>query len=87
FVAAVCDWRSQTPSLQKIKKSAHKTPPSLQMVKNPDILATIGHASNRPPLVIGFAAETCDLIANAQKKCVEKGANFILANNITLPDG
>ncbi|OLL52914.1 bifunctional phosphopantothenoylcysteine decarboxylase/phosphopantothenate--cysteine ligase CoaBC [Bartonella henselae] len=87
FVAAVCDWRSQTPSLHKIKKSAHNPPPSLQMVKNPDILATIGHASNRPPLVIGFAAETCDLIANAQKKCVEKGANFILANNITLPDG
>ncbi|KEC56104.1 bifunctional phosphopantothenoylcysteine decarboxylase/phosphopantothenate--cysteine ligase CoaBC [Bartonella koehlerae] len=87
FVAAVCDWRSQTQSLHKIKKSANKTPPSLQMVENPDILATIGHASNRPPLVIGFAAETCDLIANAQKKCIEKRANFILANNISLPDG
>ncbi|WP_409361344.1 bifunctional phosphopantothenoylcysteine decarboxylase/phosphopantothenate--cysteine ligase CoaBC [Bartonella heixiaziensis] len=84
FVAAVCDWRSQTQSLHKIKKHAHKTPLSLQMVENPDILATIGHAPNRPPLVIGFAAESRDLIANAQKKCVEKGADFILANDISL---
>ncbi|EJF76089.1 phosphopantothenoylcysteine decarboxylase/phosphopantothenate-cysteine ligase [Bartonella birtlesii LL-WM9] len=84
FVAAVCDWRSQTQSLQKIKKSAHKTPPSLPMIANPDILATIGHAANRPPLVIGFAAETSDLIFNAQKKCLEKGADFILANDISL---
>ncbi|GAA4658483.1 bifunctional phosphopantothenoylcysteine decarboxylase/phosphopantothenate--cysteine ligase CoaBC [Bartonella pachyuromydis] len=84
FVAAVCDWRSQTKSLHKIKKSAHKTPPSLHMVENPDILATIGHAPNRPPLVIGFAAETSDLIVNAQKKCIEKGADFILANDISL---
>lgn len=84
FVAAVCDWRSKTQSLHKIKKSAHKTPPSLHMVENPDILATIGHAANRPPLVIGFAAETSELILNAQKKCIEKGADFILANDISL---
>ncbi|OPB32414.1 bifunctional phosphopantothenoylcysteine decarboxylase/phosphopantothenate--cysteine ligase CoaBC [Bartonella sp. AR 15-3] len=84
FVAAVCDWRSQTQSLQKIKKESNKTPFSLQMVENPDILATIGHATNRPPLVIGFAAETCDIIANAQKKCIQKGANFILANDVSL---
>ncbi|UNF37118.1 bifunctional phosphopantothenoylcysteine decarboxylase/phosphopantothenate--cysteine ligase CoaBC [Bartonella krasnovii] len=84
FVAAVCDWRSQTQSLHKIKKDGHKTPPSLHMVENPDILATIGHAPNRPSLVIGFAAETCDIIANAQKKCIEKGADFILANDISL---
>ncbi|MBX4335306.1 bifunctional phosphopantothenoylcysteine decarboxylase/phosphopantothenate--cysteine ligase CoaBC [Bartonella raoultii] len=88
FVAAVCDWRSQTQSSHKIKKSTYKIPPSLHMVENPDILATIGHAPNRPPLVIGFAAESCDIIANAQKKCIKKGANFILANNISLlPDG
>lgn len=84
FVAAVCDWRSQTQSLHKIKKNAHKTAPSLHMVENPDILATIGHAPNRPSLVIGFAAETCDIITNAQKKCVEKGADFILANDVSL---
>ncbi|WP_455482009.1 bifunctional phosphopantothenoylcysteine decarboxylase/phosphopantothenate--cysteine ligase CoaBC [Bartonella sp. B35(2025)] len=83
FVAAVCDWRSQIQSFHKIKKSANKTPPSLQMIENPDILATIGHAPNRPSLVIGFAAETFDILANAQKKCVEKGANFILANDIS----
>ncbi|WP_273757477.1 bifunctional phosphopantothenoylcysteine decarboxylase/phosphopantothenate--cysteine ligase CoaBC [Bartonella sp. AU55XJBT] len=84
FVAAVCDWRSQTQYLHKIKKNAHKTPPPLHMVENPDILATIGHAPNRPSLVIGFAAETCDIITNAQKKCIEKGADFILANDISL---
>lgn len=84
FVAAVCDWRSQTQSLHKIKKNAHKTPPSVYMIENPDILATIGHASNRPSLVIGFAAETCDIIANAQKKCIEKGADFILANDVSF---
>ncbi|WP_455477070.1 bifunctional phosphopantothenoylcysteine decarboxylase/phosphopantothenate--cysteine ligase CoaBC [Bartonella sp. B41] len=84
FVAAVCDWRSKTRSLHKIKKSAKKAPPYLQMVENTDILSTIGHALNRPPLVIGFAAETCDIITNAQKKCFEKGANFILANDISL---
>ncbi|WP_019223100.1 bifunctional phosphopantothenoylcysteine decarboxylase/phosphopantothenate--cysteine ligase CoaBC [Bartonella rattaustraliani] len=84
FVAAVCDWRSKTQSLYKIKKSAHESPPSLHMIENPDILAIIGHAANRPPLVIGFAAETCDIIANAQKKCIEKGADFILANNVIV---
>lgn len=84
FVAAVCDWRSKTQSLYKIKKSAHETPPSLYMVENPDILATIGHAQNRPALVIGFAAETCNITANAQKKCIEKGADFILANDVSL---
>ncbi|WP_336278714.1 bifunctional phosphopantothenoylcysteine decarboxylase/phosphopantothenate--cysteine ligase CoaBC [Bartonella sp. CB175] len=84
FVAAVCDWRSQTKFSHKIKKSINKEPPSFYMVENPDILATIGHAPNRPPLVVGFAAETCDLIVNAQKKCIEKGANFILANDVSL---
>ncbi|WP_438721627.1 bifunctional phosphopantothenoylcysteine decarboxylase/phosphopantothenate--cysteine ligase CoaBC [Bartonella rochalimae] len=84
FVAAVCDWRSQTQSLQKIKKESNQTPFSLHMVENPDILATIGHAPNRPPLVIGFAAETCNIIANAQKKCIQKGADFILANNVSF---
>ncbi|EJF74563.1 bifunctional phosphopantothenoylcysteine decarboxylase/phosphopantothenate--cysteine ligase CoaBC [Bartonella alsatica] len=84
FVAAVCDWRSQTQSLHKIKKRVFKTPLSLHMVENPDILASICNASNRPSLVIGFAAETCDIIANAKKKCIEKGANFILANDISL---
>ncbi|WCR55665.1 bifunctional phosphopantothenoylcysteine decarboxylase/phosphopantothenate--cysteine ligase CoaBC [Bartonella clarridgeiae] len=84
FVAAVCDWRSQTQHLQKIKKESNQTPLSLHMIENPDILATIGHAPNRPPLVIGFAAETCDIIANAQKKCVKKGADFILANDVSL---
>lgn len=76
FVAAVCDWRSQTQSLQKIKKENNKTPPPLHMVENPDILATIGHASNRPSLVIGFAAETYDIIVNAQKKMCSKRSRF-----------
>ncbi|MCZ2327961.1 bifunctional phosphopantothenoylcysteine decarboxylase/phosphopantothenate--cysteine ligase CoaBC [Bartonella sp. F02] len=84
FVAAVCDWRSQTLSSQKIKKETNKAPLSLNMVENPDILATIGHAPNRPSLVVGFAAETDNLIVNAQKKLIQKGADFILANNVSI---
>lgn len=84
FAAAVCDWRSQTQSSQKIKKGANKNPLPLHMVENPDILATIGHSPNRPKLVIGFAAETCDIIVNAQKKCIQKGADLILANDVSL---
>ncbi|AQX28630.1 MULTISPECIES: bifunctional phosphopantothenoylcysteine decarboxylase/phosphopantothenate--cysteine ligase CoaBC [unclassified Bartonella] len=84
FVAAVCDWRNKTQHLQKIKKESNQTPFSLHMIENPDILATISHGPNRPPLVIGFAAETSDLITNAQKKCIQKGADFILVNDVSF---
>ncbi|MHC5306336.1 bifunctional phosphopantothenoylcysteine decarboxylase/phosphopantothenate--cysteine ligase CoaBC [Bartonella sp. LJL80] len=84
FVAAVADWRTEQTAQQKIKKQAGQSAPMIQMVENPDILATIGHAENRPKLVIGFAAETNDLLANGQKKLDKKGADFILANDVSL---
>ena len=84
FVAAVADWRSAESATQKIKKQSGQSAPTLEMVENPDILATIGHAPNRPKLVIGFAAETNDLVKNARKKLDKKGADFILANNVAI---
>ena len=83
FVAAVADWRTDTAAGQKIKKVAGEGAPVLRMVENPDILATIGHHRNRPLLVIGFAAETRDLLANAQAKLSRKGADLIVANDVS----
>lgn len=84
FVAAVADWRSAESSSKKIKKQQGQSAPIIKMVENPDILATIGHSPNRPKLVIGFAAETDDLIKNGQKKLDQKGADFILANDVSI---
>jgi len=83
MVAAVADWRVAEVSGEKIKKTAGSAPPVLQMAENPDILAEIGHASQRPYLVIGFAAETQKLIENASAKLKKKGADFIVANDVS----
>jgi phosphopantothenoylcysteine decarboxylase / phosphopantothenate---cysteine ligase len=83
MVAAVADWRTEGEAAQKIKKQPGGEPPLLRMVENPDILATIGHHANRPRLVVGFAAETQDLLANAQKKLEKKGADWIVANDVS----
>jgi phosphopantothenoylcysteine decarboxylase/phosphopantothenate--cysteine ligase len=83
FVAAVADWRTDGAADEKIKKVAGKGPPSLQMVENPDILAGIGHHKDRPYLVVGFAAETQDLEQNAAAKLKKKGADFIVANDVS----
>ena len=87
FVAAVADWRTESSSSEKIKKVAGKGPPALQMVENPDILAGIGHHKKRPYLVVGFAAETQDVLANAQAKLKKKGADFIVANDVSHEGG
>ena len=87
FVAAVADWRTASSAGEKIKKQAGNGPPSLQMVENPDILAGIGHHRQRPYLVIGFAAETENLLANAQAKLARKGADFIVANDVSHAGG
>ena len=87
FVAAVADWRTASSAGEKIKKQAGDGPPSLQMVENPDILAGIGHHRQRPYLVIGFAAETENLLANAQAKLARKGADFIVANDVSHAGG
>jgi phosphopantothenoylcysteine decarboxylase/phosphopantothenate--cysteine ligase len=87
FVAAVADWRVADSAGEKIKKVAGKGPPALHMVENPDILATVGHHENRPRLVIGFAAETQDLVANARAKLSKKGADIIVANDVSHDSG
>ncbi|KUM28931.1 bifunctional phosphopantothenoylcysteine decarboxylase/phosphopantothenate synthase [Mesorhizobium loti] len=87
FVAAVADWRTANAAGEKIKKVAGEGPPSLKMVENPDILAGVGHHSRRPGLVVGFAAETQDLISNAEAKLKKKGADFIVANDVSHESG
>ncbi|PSJ52617.1 bifunctional phosphopantothenoylcysteine decarboxylase/phosphopantothenate--cysteine ligase CoaBC [Pseudaminobacter soli (ex Li et al. 2025)] len=87
FVAAVADWRTANSADEKIKKVPGEGPPALQMVENPDILATVGHAKNRPYLVVGFAAETQNVVANAEAKLKKKGADFIVANDVSAAGG
>jgi phosphopantothenoylcysteine decarboxylase/phosphopantothenate--cysteine ligase len=87
FVAAVADWRTDGEASQKIKKEPGKGPPALQMIENPDILATIGHHARRPGLVIGFAAETQDVAENARRKLDKKGADLIVANDVSHDSG
>ena len=87
FAAAVADWRAERPSDNKIKKQPGKTP-TLALTENPDILSTIAHRnSGRPRLVIGFAAETDNVIANAQAKLAKKGCDWILANDVSPSTG
>ena len=86
FAAAVADWRPQEASQNKIKK--HGKPPSIALVENPDILSTIAHRkSGRPKLVVGFAAETDNVIANAKAKLLKKGCDWILANDVSPATG
>ena len=87
FVAAVADWRPANEGTEKIKKVAGEGPPPIAMVENPDILATIGHHAKRPGLVIGFAAETENLATNAAAKLRKKGADLIVANDVSHDSG
>jgi phosphopantothenoylcysteine decarboxylase / phosphopantothenate---cysteine ligase len=87
MVAAVADWRTINEAGEKIKKQAGQGTPVLTMIENPDILATIGHHASRPKLVIGFAAETQNLIDNAQGKLARKGADMIVANDVSISTG
>lgn len=87
MVAAVADWRTKSESGEKIKKKAGKGPPSLKLMENPDILAGIGHHKARPRVVVGFAAETNDLEKNALSKLRRKGADLIVANNVSPETG
>jgi len=88
FAAAVADWHVAQASSGKIKKMPGAAPPSLELVANPDILATIARVGpHRPRLVIGFAAETDDLMANAQAKRQRKNADWIVANDVSPSTG
>ena len=87
FAAAVADWRVANEGEQKLKKTSAGMPP-LQLVENPDILATISKLKDkRPPLVIGFAAETEHLIDNAKAKFARKGCDWIVANDVSPAAG
>ncbi len=84
--AAVADWRAANPARSKIKKSGK--PPALALAENPDILKTLARlSSRRPRLVVGFAAETGNLVANARKKRAAKGCDWILANDVSAGTG
>jgi len=86
--AAVSDWRTAEAASGKIKKQADTPAPTLEMVENPDILATLSQTGNRRPgLVVGFAAETDDLIANAARKLEKKGCDWIVANDVSPATG
>ncbi len=88
MAAAVADWRPVSASPGKIKKDGSGRTAPLALAENPDILATVGrHHTLRPTLVIGFAAETDDLIRNGQKKLAAKGADWILANDVSPGTG
>lgn len=88
FAAAVADWRVANVSTSKIKKDASGRAPDLTMVQNPDILALVSHrAKGRPSLVVGFAAETEDVVANALAKRAKKGCDWIVANDVSPATG
>src|SRR5207302_9268363 len=87
MAAAVSDWRIDSASAQKLKKDG-KGPPTMRLVENPDILASLARRGNdRPALVVGFAAETENVVAHARDKRVRKGCDWILANDVSPGTG
>ena len=86
FAAAVADWRMANTSDQKIKKDGNGLP-VLEFAENPDILATVCGSDNRPKLVVGFAAETQNVIENATEKRKRKGCDWIIANDVSPATG
>ena len=83
-VAAVADWRPTQVAKTKIKKTKRAAAPELTLTQNPDILATLAKRSKkRPKLVVGFAAETNDVEANARAKLASKGCDWIVANDVS----
>ncbi len=88
FAAAVADWRMSEAATGKIKKAKGEGPPSLTLTENPDILATVSQMSEgRPELVVGFAAETDNVVENATRKRERKGCDWIVANDVSEGTG
>ena len=88
FAAAVADWRVETVAVSKMKKDGAGKPPKLSFIENPDILATVGALKKgRPKLVVGFAAETDDVIGHARAKLKKKGCDWIVANDVSPGTG
>jgi phosphopantothenoylcysteine decarboxylase/phosphopantothenate--cysteine ligase len=81
LVAAVADWRVERPAATKLKKDGG--PPALSFAPNPDILATLARRPDRPRLLVGFAAETDDVVPHATAKRARKGADWIVANDVS----
>jgi phosphopantothenoylcysteine decarboxylase/phosphopantothenate--cysteine ligase len=87
FAAAVADWRVAAVAEQKLKKGAGGLP-DLQLAENPDILKTVAQAKvKRPKLVVGFAAETQNVVENAKAKLAKKGCDLIVANDVSADKG
>ncbi len=88
FAAAVADWRMEAAVTSKIKKAKGAAPPALALAENPDILATVAALkAGRPGLVVGFAAETDDVVAHATAKREKKGCDWIVANDVSPATG
>jgi phosphopantothenoylcysteine decarboxylase/phosphopantothenate--cysteine ligase len=89
FDAAVADWHVPGAGGAKLKKDPSGVPPAIALAENPDILATVSKlpAGRRPRLVIGFAAETDAVVANAEAKLARKGADWIVANDVSPATG
>lgn len=83
FTAAVSDWRPDKMFNSKLKKRDGGSVPDIRLTANPDILSSIANAANRPALVIGFAAETENLVPNAEAKRAKKGCDWIVANDVS----
>jgi phosphopantothenoylcysteine decarboxylase/phosphopantothenate--cysteine ligase len=88
MAAAVADWRVLNAADRKMKKDGSGRPPALEMAENPDILAWVSRLpEGRPPLVVGFAAETDDVLAHAGAKRARKGCDWIVANDVSPATG
>ncbi len=88
FAAAVADWQVTGKMTSKIKKDGSGKIPALKLAENPDILATVAQMGRkRPKLVVGFAAETDDVLANATAKRKRKGCDWIVANDVSPETG
>jgi phosphopantothenoylcysteine decarboxylase/phosphopantothenate--cysteine ligase len=88
MAAAVADWRVANAAGSKMKKDGSGRAPALEFAENPDILATVArHATARPRLVVGFAAETDEVIAHATAKRLRKGCDWIVANDVRPDTG
>jgi len=85
--AAVADWHVVGASDRKLKKDASGSAPALEFAENPDILRALSTGSDRPALVVGFAAETDDVVAHATAKRARKGCDWILANDVRPETG
>ena len=87
MTAAVADWRTAESAQEKIKKNIDNSPPSLELTENPDILAGLVAHTLRPDLIVGFAAETEQVMDHARAKFTRKGCDWLMANNVSPDTG